>query len=292
MPMAHRRRLLPVLLLLCLSLAAPAFAQGGEGQPPAPDGQSTIHVVQRGETLFRIALQYGTSVEAITQSNGITDPTAIQAGQRLIIPNGVVSATVPTGSQHLVQPGETLAHIALRYGSTPDLIAALNDIVNPAQLVVGQALDVSATAAGRAPVTHGYTHVVQPGETLYRIALRYGANLDAIRQANDLAAPTLIYPGQHLLIPAPDATNAALQDLPAPLTSLALAALPATVGRSFSVRITAAQSVTLSGTFLDRPLHFANDGGTYYALYGVQALTEPGVYPLAITVQDASGITS
>ena len=78
---------------LCVSLllgGGPVLAQGGG------DSQATIHVVQRGETVFRIAQQYGTSVEAIAQSNGLSDVTSIQVGQRLLIPNGAVSADTPT----------------------------------------------------------------------------------------------------------------------------------------------------------------------------------------------------
>ncbi len=50
-------------------------------------GMSIIHTVQDGENLYRIARKYGTSVQAIQQANGITDPTLITAGQKLIIPN-------------------------------------------------------------------------------------------------------------------------------------------------------------------------------------------------------------
>ncbi len=54
---------------------------------PVTDGtQQRIHIVQRGETLFRIARYYGTTVQAIAAANGIIDPNRIYVGQRLIIP--------------------------------------------------------------------------------------------------------------------------------------------------------------------------------------------------------------
>jgi len=175
-----RRRLLPWLcILLTLSTVSPALAQGSTGQ-------TTIHVVQRGETLFRIALNYGTSVEAIAQTNGISDVTSIQVGQRLVIPSGAVNASVRTAGRHVVQPGETLAHIALRYGTTAEILAALNSVVNPALLYVGQTLDVSETAPWHPPLANGYTVTVGAGDTLYGIALRYGASLNAIMRLNGL----------------------------------------------------------------------------------------------------------
>lgn len=47
-----------------------------------------IHVVQSGEILMNIALEYGVSVEAIQAANGIEDPRFLQVGQRLLIPTG------------------------------------------------------------------------------------------------------------------------------------------------------------------------------------------------------------
>ena len=256
----------------------------------AQGGQTAIHVVQRGENLYRIALQYGTSVEALAQANGITDPTALQVGQRLIVPSGAINAALPTAQQHPVQAGETLESIALRYGTTAAQLAALNAVINPARLYVGQQLDVGQAAPGRISAAHGYVHVVQPDETLYRIALRYQASLNAILTANDLASPTRLFPGQHLLIPGPEGAPPLL-DLPAALTELEIVPLPAEVGRTIRIRAVAAQAVTLSGTFLDRPLVFfpREDGLTYDALYGVYAFSVPGIYPLTLTVQDAQG---
>ncbi|MDZ4669827.1 MAG: LysM domain-containing protein, partial [Phototrophicales bacterium] len=44
-------------------------------------------------------------------------------------------------------------------------------------------------------------HVVQAGENLYRISLRYGVSMTAIQQANNIANANLIFVGQRLVIP-------------------------------------------------------------------------------------------
>ncbi len=46
-----------------------------------------------------------------------------------------------------------------------------------------------------------HTHIVQPGESLWTIAVKYGKNLKAIIQANNIADPEVIYPGQVIIIP-------------------------------------------------------------------------------------------
>lgn len=46
------------------------------------------------------------------------------------------------------------------------------------------------------------THTVQPGESLWKIAMKYGKDLDAVIQANNITDPDLIHPGQVIIIPA------------------------------------------------------------------------------------------
>ena len=47
------------------------------------------HVVRAGETLFRIAERYETTIDAIVAANGIADPGHIIVGQKLIIPTSL-----------------------------------------------------------------------------------------------------------------------------------------------------------------------------------------------------------
>lgn len=82
--------------------------------PTETPGALIVHVVQRGENLFRIALKYNTTVEAIAAANDIRNPQLIYVGQRLIIPQGggttsplVPKAVISGPTSGLV--GETLS---------------------------------------------------------------------------------------------------------------------------------------------------------------------------------------
>lgn len=114
---------------------------------------STIHVVQPGENLYRIALKYGVSMAAISQANGITNPNHIYVGQRLTIPTGSACpppATPPstTGCPvHVVKAGENLTLIAARYRVSAWAIAQANGIYNTNLLYVGQRLKIPCTPA-------------------------------------------------------------------------------------------------------------------------------------------------
>ncbi len=52
----------------------------------APTGE-VIHIVQAGDTLYSIALQYQASMPAILQRNDLDNPSRIFVGSRLVIPN-------------------------------------------------------------------------------------------------------------------------------------------------------------------------------------------------------------
>ncbi len=111
--------------------------------PPRTPGAPTVHIVRRGENLFRIALKYNTTVEAIAAANNIRNPHLIYVGQKLTIPRGGSITPQPgSGRTHIVQPGENLFRIALRYGTTPQAIAAVNNLPNIHLIYVGQVLRI------------------------------------------------------------------------------------------------------------------------------------------------------
>jgi LysM repeat protein len=183
---------------------ATAEAAAESAEQAAAAGQERIHVVQAGENLYRIGLQYGVSWAVIAQVNNLPNANAIFVGQQLRIPadpntGGTPTPTpvpLPTQTTYVVQPGDTLARIARSFNVTWQEIAAANNLVNPNRITVGQVLKIPGTAP--APQL---THTVQPRETLFLISLQYGVPWTSIASANNLTAPYVIYPGQTLIIP-------------------------------------------------------------------------------------------
>ncbi len=205
-------------LLLCVLVVLMVGAAVVQAAPPAQ--APVVHVVRWGETLALIAARYGTTVQAIAQANGLTNPNYIYAGQRLIISGGGRAAGAPASSStiHVVRAGETLSSIAYRYGTTVSAIVQANGIYNPSYIYTGQRLVIPGWrgVASSSPVNY---YTVRRGDTLAVIAYRYGTTVWAIAQANNLRNPSLIYVGQQLAIPGtapPRSAAAAAPPAPSP----------------------------------------------------------------------------
>lgn len=178
--------LLAIMVSVIILVPRLASAQDGGQQ------QYTQHVVQRGEGLYGIARKYGVTVYAIAQANNISNPNLIYVGQVLKIPVGTTSTVTP------VTPVPTTPAPITPVPTTP-------------------------------PPPAGETiHVVQAGENLYRIALRYGTTVQAISQANGITNPNLIYVGMQLKIPAPGAVLPPAPTTPAPTTPAPASVTPTT----------------------------------------------------------------
>ncbi len=133
----------------------------------------------------------------------------------LVLLSGVTAMAAPGMSReqlppagniiHVVQAGETLYSIARRYGVDPNTIARFNGITNPNLIYVGQQIIIPssqpASPPPSQPVTGWTVHVVQAGDTMYSIALRYGVDAWTIARANGIANLNLIYVGQRIVIP-------------------------------------------------------------------------------------------
>lgn len=169
----------------------------------------------------------------------------------LVIGTPVVVVEAQDGSQqqtHVVQAGENLFRIALRYGLTVDVLAAANGISNPTQIYAGQVLIIpSGTAASTVPAAapinndtssapvaaEAVYHVVQGGETLAAIGRLYNVNWTDLVAWNGLANANHIYVGQRLLVNNAGTAASVVNTDPAVPAAPAPAA---TGGRSYTVQ--------------------------------------------------------
>lgn len=110
-----------------------------------------IHVVRPGESVYSIAQQYGVSYQKIISDNELENPNRLVIGQTLVILEGI--------RRHRVAPGESMYSIARLYGiSINALISANPQITNPAQLNIGQVINIPPRTISFGPIeVNGYT---------------------------------------------------------------------------------------------------------------------------------------
>jgi murein DD-endopeptidase MepM/ murein hydrolase activator NlpD len=193
-------------------------------------------------------------------------------------------AQAASPTTYVVQRGDTLSLIARRYDTTVQAIAELNSIVNPNLIHVGQRLLIPS-AGDSPPPSSSQIHIVQPGETLTRIASRYGTTISAIVAVNDLANPSLILVGQRLAIPSSTPSI----PLPSPFVAIELKPFPVIQGQTLAIKVQTTEPVNLSASFDNRPLALVREDNQHWALMGIGVTAQVGPYLLELTATDDMG---
>ena len=111
---------------------------------------------------------------------------------------------------YTVKSGDTLSSIALRYGTTVSEISKLNNIQNVNLIYPGERLLVvqnSTIQGNEERCTGKIIYTVKSGDTLSKIANKYGVTVSHIAEMNNITNVNLIYPGQKLRIMASACSN-------------------------------------------------------------------------------------
>lgn len=149
--------------------------------------------VRAGDTLWAIAREYGTTVEAIARENRIVDPNRIFAGERLRI-------TLPargSGEEiYNVRRGDTPISIAGKFGVTLSALEDRNGLERGETIYAGDKLSIPGARMS------GEFYVVRPGDTLFYISRRTGVPIRTLVGINRIKDPDLIYAGGHLKLSA------------------------------------------------------------------------------------------
>ena len=153
------------------------------------------YVVKRGDTLSTIANDFDTTVAAIANANGVSNPNLIFIGQELVIPGS---------NTYVVQPGDTLERIGRKTGTAVAVLAEANGITNPDRLYVGTRLQLTVPAhTFKTEVGTAAIYIVQSGDTLGGIAARFKTTVSSLVELNRIADANLIRIGVTLAIDAP-----------------------------------------------------------------------------------------
>lgn len=173
--------------------------------------ECVTYTVKKGDSLYSIAKQYNSTVDAIKRYNNLTSNN-LSIGQKLKLPCYMKdndNTTMPNFVMYTVKAGDSLYSIAQQYNTTVDKIKSDNKLASN-NLSIGQVLMI-ADKTTDATVEECFgedevleedyvIYVVKPGDNLYSIARKYDTTVSELKRLNNLTSNNLSV-GQELKIP-------------------------------------------------------------------------------------------
>ena len=155
-------------------------------ETPSTSGEFINYTVKAGDSLYKIANAYNTTVNAIMNLNNLTS-NALQVGQVLKIPT-TINEEIKDYINYTVKSGDSLYKIANNYNTTVDEIKKLNNLTSN-NLQINQVLKIPTTTNQGTQNYINYT--VKSGDSLYKIANTYNTTINEIKKLNNLTSNNL-----------------------------------------------------------------------------------------------------
>ncbi|MCE6991620.1 LysM peptidoglycan-binding domain-containing protein [Dyadobacter sp. CY323] len=176
-----------------------------------------IHKVNQGQTMFAVVRQYGTTIQALREANpGMSDQ--IQSGQTIRVPYAA-----PLSKKELRKEEKKEEKREAQKAEAKEVKPVVE---TPAATVPAPSPTTTAPVAGAAIAAPANgIHKVEPGQTLYRVAVKYGVLMADLRKWNNLTDDNLTE-GRELIVsekgmekpatpvtpPAPKVTTTVVKD--------------------------------------------------------------------------------
>lgn len=202
--LARRRKVAGVTL--GATVAAAAFFGTGIKGVTAEGGSYTV---QRGDTLFRIAKEYRTTVDMLKKENNLRTDT-IYVGQRLDVPTHFHAedyevpnlSTTPANAsknKYVVKAGDTLYRISQAYKVSVSDLKTGNGLSSD-KILIGQTLDIPTKSdIPKEALEKANIYKVVPGDTLWSISTRFNIPMEKLKKQNGLKHDMVLI-GQELII--------------------------------------------------------------------------------------------
>jgi LysM repeat protein len=173
-------------------------------------GNEVRYVVEAGDSLWKISRRFGVTVEAIADRNDISDPAMIRAGRELWIPNPTKGVDeTSTGPTTTVGTGPTTTvgtEPTTTVGTEPPVTEPITGGTTPGEVTPGETTP-GETVTPVEPVDIGtietIEYVVQPGDTIWKLARTYNTTSKIIMDLNGITDPKKMRAGDTIKIPKP-----------------------------------------------------------------------------------------
>lgn len=117
----------------------------------APQSQTDIYIVQKGDMLSQLAVDFDTTTATLVDMNGLSNPDVLYVGQELRVPAGRGASkttskpigTIKSGGTYTIQKGDTLSGIAVAAGVTIDDLRQVNGLKGD-KIMAGEEINIPA----------------------------------------------------------------------------------------------------------------------------------------------------
>ena len=198
------------------------FLKNFEALQPAQKTQFKVHIVKKGESIYRIAKFYQVDVEPIREINRLTKTSRLSTGMNLLIPipktqdikSTLMAKGASTGKNRNLRPeeitytikkGDSLWSIANEMGVNIGALSSWNNIHAEKKLIAGDKLKIKMVSVsdpldGPVEKKKGkeIVYVVKEGDTLWSIAKKFNITIAEIKTWNPLNGGDRIHPSDRL----------------------------------------------------------------------------------------------
>ncbi len=265
-----------VVLIIIIGIFACYSFVGAEEQ------EGPLYQVRAGDTLYSIAQQFGGSVESLQKLNGIENSSLLSIGQILLLPGYVdVSGLVDT---YLVRPGESFVSLQFELNNSLSTLIKLNRIVNPYTLYLGQPL-IYKIPENLETSNQGNFSVVGQQDTLLDMAINADCSPYELMLVNGWSDIRLPVPGELIYLPG----TQTMTPIPDPFVDVIITDKHPNQGHPVMISIVTDPQTSVDGIFGTTTLNFTSIGERQISLFGVHAMSDPGIYPLSVTAERNDG---
>jgi murein DD-endopeptidase MepM/ murein hydrolase activator NlpD len=237
----------------------------------------SYYQIQPGDTLGSVADFFGVSIEDIALANNIADVNIISPGQIIVIPGLEISGG--TLVPQTIDSNTTLEEIKQLCGCDFQQIIKLNNLTSLDEGYIGRKI-VS-------PIPDNIEFSSAPiavNLSLLETAVYLELSPEFITEKNT----SIILPGNHIQIPIN--TDLSFYKKRIDYIELNISPLPFKQGSTVVIRLKTTSPHLVAGTLGGNSLHFFEDkGNSYVSLQGINALENPGVMQLLLTLKDENG---
>lgn len=269
-------------LFLTVLMLVTSFCETGRISVRAQDADLPVYIVQPGDTISSIALRFNVTAEDIIKENGITDANLVNIGTQLRIP-GLEGITGVLTSE-VIPLGVTLSGLSRTNQISEEDLINLNKFTSPSEIIAGMKMIIPVKDTQPA-FKHISSNPFEISPLSYAIINNTSPWI--VRGQNNLAETWFLLPNDNLISFFDQNSLATNKPL---VQTLSITPLPLVQGETVKIVIGSNQLVDIEASLGNKLITFYPvKENEYIALHGVNAMEEPGLYPLHLVINPKLG---